>query len=142
LIRLAEIPKDRSAHGLQQARGTFSRRVETVLTEAPIYSRRFTARIELQDRVCVYWSCAGKDDLSPIRNLSTGGLFLETARRGVVGAIAKLDFLVPEGQVRAEAVIKHVEQGQGLGLKFLSVRDEDRVRLAEFMKRHRRPARG
>jgi len=120
--------------------GPFFQRVGTILTEAPIYSRRYSARIELQDLVCVFWTCAGKDDLSRIRNLSTGGLFLETPRRSAVGAITKLDFLVPEGQIRAEAVIKHVEQGRGLGLKFLSVRDEDRIRLAEFMRRYRRPA--
>jgi hypothetical protein len=108
------------------------------LTEAPIYSRRFSTRIELQERVCVYWRCAGKEDLSRIRNLSTGGLFLETADYRVVGAVAKLDFLVPEGQIRAEAMIKRVEPGRGLGMKFTAVREEDRLRLAEFIKRHRR----
>jgi hypothetical protein len=114
------------------------RRVETVLTEAPIYSRRFSTRVELRERVCVYWRCAGREDLSPIRNLSTGGLFLETANYRVVGAVAKLDFLVPEGQIRVEAVIKRVEFGRGLGMKFTAVREEDRFRLAEFIKRHRR----
>lgn len=107
------------------------------MTEAPIYSRRFSTRIELRERVCVYWTCAGKEDLSPIRNLSTGGLFLETDRKRVVGAVAKLDFLVPEGQIRVEAVIKRVEAGRGLGMKFTAIREEDRLRLAEFIKRHR-----
>jgi len=107
------------------------------LTEAPIYSRRFSTRIELRERVCVYWTCAGKEDLSPIRNLSTGGLFLETDRYRGVGAVAKLDFLVPEGQIRVEAVIKRVEAGRGLGMKFTAIREEDRLRLAEFIKRHR-----
>jgi|HubBroStandDraft_2_1064218.scaffolds.fasta_scaffold12912_4 hypothetical protein len=113
------------------------RRVETVLTEAPIYSRRFSTRIELPERVCVFWTCAGKDDLSPVRNVSTGGLFLDTPQYRVVGAIAKLDFLVPEGQIRAEAVIKRVERGRGLGMKFIAVREEDRRRLAEFLRRQR-----
>ncbi len=107
------------------------------MTEAPIYSRRFSTRIELRERVCVYWTCAGKEDLSPIRNLSTGGLFLETDRKRVVGAVAKLDFLVPEGQIRVEAVIKRVEAGRGLGMKFTAIREEDRLRLAEFINRHR-----
>lgn len=111
-----------------------------MLTEAPLYSRRFSARVELRDLVCVYWSCGGKEDISPIRDVSTGGLFLQTTSHRDVGAIAKLDFLVPEGQIRAEAVIKRVEPGRGLGMKFTAVREEDRYRLAEFLRRHRRPS--
>jgi hypothetical protein len=112
--------------------------VESVLTEAPIYSRRFSHRIELLDLVCVYWSCGGKEDLSPIRDVSTGGLFLRTTNHRAVGSKAKIEFLVPEGQIRAEAAIKRVEPGLGLAMKFTAVREEDRQRLAEFLKRRRR----
>ena len=107
------------------------------MPEAPIYSRRFSTRIEIQDLVCVYWSCGGVEDLSPIRDVSTGGLFLQTPRHRALGAKATLDFLVPEGQIRAEAVIKRVEPGLGLGMKFTAVREEDHRRLAEFMRRRR-----
>jgi len=54
-----------------------------------------------------------------------------------VGAKANLHFLVEEGQIRAEAVVRHVKPGRGLGLQFISVREEDRRHLADLMKRLR-----
>jgi hypothetical protein len=54
-----------------------------------------------------------------------------------VGAKTSLHFLVEEGQIRAEAVVRHVKPGRGLGLEFTAVRDEDRPRLADLMKRLR-----
>jgi len=54
-----------------------------------------------------------------------------------VGAKTSVHFLVEEGQIRAEAVVRHVEPGRGLGLKFTAVREEDRRRLAGLMKRLR-----
>jgi hypothetical protein len=54
-----------------------------------------------------------------------------------VGEKTDLHFLVEEGQIRAEAVVCHVEPGRGLGLAFTAVREEDRSRLADLMKRLR-----
>jgi len=54
-----------------------------------------------------------------------------------VGAKSNLHFLVEEGQIRAEAIVRRIEPGRGLGLKFTAVRDEDRRRLADLMKRLR-----
>jgi len=111
------------------------------LPEKPNYSRRFATRIELHDSVRVYWSCAGKDDVSPVRNLSIGGLFITTAQQRPLGAKAKVDFLVPDGQIRAEAVIRHVIQNIGLGLKFAALVKEDRQHLATLMARLRNSSR-
>jgi hypothetical protein len=66
-----------------------------------------------------------------------GGLFIETDTPPVAGMSAELDFLVQEGQIRAEAVVRHAEPGRGLGLRFTAVRNEDRLRLEELMKRLR-----
>jgi hypothetical protein len=103
----------------------------------PICSRRFSTRIELHDRVCVYWSCAGKDDLSLIRDVSIGGLFITTPKPRSLGATAKVVFLVPDGQIRAEAVIRHVVPSIGFGLKFTALVKEDRPNLAALMARLR-----
>jgi len=54
-----------------------------------------------------------------------------------VGAKTNVHFLVEEGQIRAEAVVRHVRPGRGLGLEFTAVQDEDRQRLADLMKRLR-----
>jgi hypothetical protein len=66
-----------------------------------------------------------------------GGLFIETDTPPVAGMSAELDFLVQEGQIRAEAFVRHAEPGRGLGLRFTAVRNEDRLRLAELMNRLR-----
>jgi hypothetical protein len=54
-----------------------------------------------------------------------------------VGAKTSVHFLVEEGQIRAEAVVRHVKPGRGLGLEFTAVHEEDRPRLADLMKRLR-----
>jgi hypothetical protein len=66
-----------------------------------------------------------------------GGLFIETDTPPVAGMSAKLHFLVQEGQIRADAVVRHAEPGRGLGLRFTAVHNEDRLRLTELMRRLR-----
>jgi len=101
------------------------------------HSRRFSSRLETPGDVYVYWSSVGADDTSRVRDLSSGGLYVHTRNARAVGAKTDLHFLVEEGQIRAEAVVRHVEPGRGLGLAFTAVREEDRPRLAELMKRLR-----
>jgi len=100
-------------------------------------SRRFNSRIETRDGVWVYWRCNGRDDTSRVRDVSLGGLFIETQKTRQVGTTAVVDFLVQEGQIRAEAVVRHVEPGSGLGLKFTAVNVGDRSKLVGLMNRLR-----
>jgi hypothetical protein len=69
--------------------------------------------------------------------LSLGGLFVETAESTGVGASVKLYFLVQEGQIGAEAVVRHVKSG-GLGLKLSAMGDEDQKRLKALITRLRK----
>src|ERR1700674_1003062 len=101
------------------------------------HSKRFSSRVATPGDVYVYWSSVGFDDTPRVRDLSSGGLFVQTRKLKSVGAKTNLYFLVEEGQIRAEAVVCHVEPGRGLGLKFTAVLEEDRLRLAVLMKRLR-----
>jgi hypothetical protein len=78
--------------------------------------------------VWVYWSFKGREETSRVRDLSLGGLFVETAKSTTAGASVKLDFLVQEGRIGAEAVVRHVKSG-GLGLKLSAMGNEDQKRL-------------
>ena len=69
--------------------------------------------------------------------MSLGGLFVETPTPKGLGSLVNLEFLVEEGQIRADAVVRRVEPGHGLALKFTGVIDEDRSRLAALMNRLR-----
>jgi hypothetical protein len=65
-------------------------------------------------------------------------MFIETRRPRVVGARTQVEFLVQEGQIRADAVVRHVNPGGGVGLKFIAVREGDRTHLAALLNRLRR----
>jgi hypothetical protein len=102
-----------------------------------IPSRRHYARVETPRGVWVYWNCKGREDTSRVRDLSMGGLFVETEVTREVDTTIGLDFLVQEGQIRAEAVVRHVKPGSGLGLKFTALTEEDGPRLTALVTRLR-----
>ena len=86
----------------------------------------------------MYWKCEGRDDVSQVRNISMGGLFIKTPQPRPSGTITRLDFLVAEGQIRADAVVRHARAGAGLGLKFTALAEQDRPKLAALINRLRR----
>ena len=102
-----------------------------------IPSRRHYPRVETPDGVWVYWNCKGREDTSQVRDLSMGGLFVETEEARDVDVTIRLDFLVQEGQIRAEAAVRHVKPGSGLGLEFTALTAEDGPRLTALMTRLR-----
>lgn len=105
--------------------------------QTPSYSRRHTSRVETPDGVWIYWRCNGRDNVSRVLDLSSGGLFLAAPGPRPVGTKARLDFLVQEGQIRTEAVVRHVEPGNGLGFKFTAVTEQDSPHLASLLTRLR-----
>jgi len=72
-----------------------------MLQQSAFHSRRFTSRVETHERVWVDWRCDGREDISRVRNMSLGGLFVETATSRGLDSTIKLEFLVQEGQIRA-----------------------------------------
>ena len=69
--------------------------------------------------------------------MSMGGLFIETPEARAEGVQVRLHFLVQEGQIRAEAVVRHVQSGKGLGLKLTALSEQDRPKLAALLTRLR-----
>ena len=100
-----------------------------------IPSRRRHLRIETPGEVWVYWKCAGLEDTSRVRDLCLGGLFIETKEVRDVGKEVKLHFLVQEGQIRAEAVVRHIQPGAGRGLKFTALSGQDIPHLKALISR-------
>lgn len=100
-------------------------------------SRRRSSRIPALDDVWIYWESPPYRDVSRIRDLSTGGLFLETRARKKEGELVRLHFLVQEGQIRAEAVVRHVIAGRGLGMKIESLSSQDAPQLKRLLSRLR-----
>ena len=100
-------------------------------------SRRFSARVAIPDGVWVYWQSDGREETSRVRDMSLGGLFLETTRLRPVGSTAEVDFLVQEGQIRVKTIVRHAANGRGMGLKFTAVSEPDRARLVKLIGRFR-----
>ena len=100
-------------------------------------SRRLSSRIKTPEGVWVIWSCGGQDETSQVANLSPGGLFIETHTARPIGAEGHLEFLVQEGQIRAKAVVQHVNPGHGLGLKLTAISKDDRSHLVGLIRRLR-----
>jgi hypothetical protein len=69
--------------------------------------------------------------------MSLGGLFVETPTSRDLGSTVRLEFLVQEGQIRADAVVRRAEPGRGLAMKFTAVSAEDRPRLETLISRLR-----
>ena len=100
-------------------------------------TRRQTSRVATPEGVWAIWRANGRDDVSRISDISMGGVFLRTPTSKPVGTTINLHFLVREGQVRADATVRHIRPQQGLGLEFTALIDDDRPRLAALMRRLR-----
>jgi hypothetical protein len=72
-----------------------------------------------------------------VRNMSLGGLFIETSGAHPSGTVTRLDCLVNEGSIRVGAIVRHAAAGAGLGLKLKSLREQDRPKLAALLARLR-----
>jgi PilZ domain-containing protein len=107
------------------------------LLRAPSFSRRRTSRVDAGEGVSVCWRSNSRDDVSSVRNLSAGGLFINTPTPRPVGATAKVDFLVQEGRIRVDATVRHVKPASGMGLQFTAVPEADRPRLGMLITRLR-----
>jgi hypothetical protein len=100
-------------------------------------SRRRTMRLPATRDVWVYWECGGIGDVSRVRDLSTGGIFIETAWRRTKGELVRVYFLVQEGQISMDSVVAQAQPREGLGLKFQTVATKDIFKLTSLLDRVR-----
>jgi hypothetical protein len=100
-----------------------------------VASRRHHKRVDTPHGVAVYWRCGRSEDTSRVRDLSAGGVFIETKKVLATDATVELNFLVEDGRIVAEATVRYVLPGVGVGLQFKNVRIEDRDQFATMMKR-------
>lgn len=90
-------------------------------------------RVRLPKGVTVAWEHAGIRNVSIVKVLALGGLFIATPDPPAVGEIIRLVFDVPGGDVRARAVVCDSQPGEGMGIQFTSMTAEARARLNRLM---------
>ena len=64
-------------------------------------------------------------------------MFIETSIPLPVGAEARIDLLVQEGQISADVVVRHIKPACGMGLNFTAMLEDDRPRLGMLIRRLR-----
>jgi hypothetical protein len=94
--------------------------------------RRY-ARVNLPKGKLVAWEHLGARNVSTVRILGLGGLFICTPHPPPTGDYIKLVFDVPGGDVRARAVVCDSRIGEGMGIQFVSMGYEARARLNRLL---------
>jgi hypothetical protein len=86
----------------------------------------------------VFWNCKKHDGLSSVLDIGARGLCIsiEKSERIAVGEKIHLNFLTPDGQIRADAIVRHVRP-ERLGLRLIAISEEDRAHLKALMTRLR-----
>lgn len=100
-----------------------------------LHSRRHHKRVETPEGVWVFWRCGRIEDTSRVKDVSAGGLFIETLKVCPVASTVELHFLVEDGGIRANATVRYVQEGTGLGVQFKTVRTEDQANFSTMMRR-------
>ena len=83
----------------------------------------------------VSWHGGDLQLFSQVKTLSMGGLFISAENPPPVGTRIRVAFEVPGGNVRAEAVVRNVVPGEGLGVEFTRMELRDKLLLQRLMNR-------
>ena len=105
------------------------------MTETASRQKRRHPRISLPKGMFVAWHGGDLQLFSRVRTIGMGGLFISTPNPPPVGTKLILAFEVPGGNVRAEAIVRNVVPGQGMGVEFTKLDLKDRVLLQKLLKR-------
>ena len=97
--------------------------------------RRRSGRTGLPKGMWVSWHTDGSRNVSRVRDLSAGGVFICTATPISIGTPMQMLFSLPEGEMRAQGVVRHIVEGEGLGVEFARIGTADTERLQELLRR-------
>jgi PilZ domain len=97
-------------------------------------NRRYP-RIVLPKGMFVAWHGGDLQLFSRVRTLSMGGVFISVPNPPPVGTKLRLAFEVPGGNVHAEAIVRNIVPGEGMGVEFSRLELKDRILLENLLKR-------
>lgn len=105
-----------------------------MIDEVIRHKRRYQ-RISLPKGMRVAWHGGDLQLFSRVRTLGMGGLFISVPDPPRVGTKLRLSFEVPGGNVQAEAIVRNVVPGEGMGVEFARLAMKDRILLENLLKR-------
>lgn len=68
----------------------------------------------------VYWNFGKYGITSRAEDFSVSVAFIASHETAAVGSRLDLHFSLPEGQVKAQAVVRNTREGRGMGVEFVS----------------------
>jgi Tfp pilus assembly protein PilZ len=92
-------------------------------------------RISTPKGVWVAWQDGKQQNVSRVRDLNAGGLFIATPAPLELGTILTLLLSVPEGEIRSRAVVRNVVPGEGMGVEFTDISQQDAGRVERLVTR-------
>jgi hypothetical protein len=100
-------------------------------------SRR-AVRVAVAKGLWVAWQGEGSRNVSRVRDLSTGGVFIQTPLAVGIGTELDMLFALPEGEARISGIVRFADEHNGIGVEFMSMGTADRARLQELLRRLKR----
>jgi hypothetical protein len=73
----------------------------------------------------VSWKLGKYSITSRVEDFSIGGAFIASHEAMAVGARLDLHFLLPEGQIRVQAIVSNVREGRAMGVDSMGEREFD-----------------
>ena len=102
-------------------------------TEQASDKKRRHPRIVLQKGMFVAWHGGDLQLFSRVKTLGTEGLFISVPNPPPVDTKLRLAFDVPGGNVHAQAIVRNIVPGEGMGVEFTRMDLKDRVLLEHLL---------
>src|SRR5580765_1673532 len=99
------------------------------------HATRRRQRISLPKGMTVTWNGGGQQQVSRVKTLGIGGLFLCGPITLRVGTDLTLVFEVPGGMILADGVVRNIVPGEGMGVEFTKMNPQSRDLLEELLTR-------
>lgn len=90
-------------------------------------------RVASPTGLLVAWKSSTSRAVSYLETIGLGGLFVLTRKPVPLRSMVEVLVDLPEGEVRARAVVRRVAPAKGMGIEFIAMSQEDRARLSKSL---------
>jgi Tfp pilus assembly protein PilZ len=105
------------------------------MTKGKSKADRQHQRIATPKGVWVAWQDGKQQNVSRVRDLNIGGLFIATSTPLELGSTVTILLSVPEGEIRSRATVRNIIPGEGMGVQFTEISQQDRARVEKLVTR-------
>jgi|ERR1700728_609995 PilZ domain len=92
-------------------------------------------RIATPKGVWVAWQNGKHQNVSRVRDLNVGGMFIATPTPLPTGTVLPVLLSVPEGEIRGRTTVRNVIPTEGMGVQFTEISAENQARLERLVAR-------